>query len=124
LGLALLFNPLVASINGEPLIPQDWGLHFHHLKSLETFWRQDRLLWGYNPFFMAGYPSNTIQDLSIKLFEFLSLALAAVVLSPIHWFKILALVAMASTPWLEPQLPCSARFTGGTHCPERCSSMA
>jgi hypothetical protein len=100
LGLALLFSPVVASINHEPLIDQDWGLHFHHLKSLETFWRRDTLLWGYNPFFMAGYPSNTIQDLSIKFFELLSLALAAVVLSSVQWFKICAFVAMASVPWI------------------------
>jgi hypothetical protein len=99
-GLALLFNPLVASINNEPIIDQDWGLHFHHLKSLETFWRRDKLLWGYNPFFMAGYPSNTIQDLSIKFFELLSLFLATIVLSPVQWFKICAFLAMASTPWL------------------------
>lgn len=100
LGLALLFSPLIASINNEPIIDQDWGLHFHHLKSLETFWRRDKLLWGYNPFFMAGYPSNTIQDLSIKFFELLSLALAAIFLSPVQWFKICAFLAMASTPWL------------------------
>lgn len=100
LGLALLFNPLVASINGETLIDQDWGLHFHHLKSLEIFWRQDKLLWGYNPFFMAGYPSNTIQDLSIKFFELLSLALTTIVLSPVQWFKICAFLAMASVPWI------------------------
>ena len=100
LGLVLLFNPLSGSINSEPLIDQDWGLHFHHLKSLEAFWRQDKVFWGYNPFFMAGYPSNTIQDLSIKLFELFALALAAITLSPLQWFKILAFLAMASTPWL------------------------
>jgi hypothetical protein len=100
LGLALLFSPLITSINNEPLIDQDWGLHFHHLKSLETFWRRDKLLWGYNPFFMAGYPSNTIQDLSIKFFELLSLALAAIVLSPVQWFKLCAFLAMASVPWI------------------------
>jgi hypothetical protein len=100
LGLALLFSPLVAGINNEPIIDQDWGLHFHHLKSLETFWRRDKLLWGYNPFFMAGYPSNTIQDLSIKFFELLSLSLAAIFLSPVQWFKICAFLAMASAPWL------------------------
>jgi hypothetical protein len=100
LGLGLLFSPLVASINGEPIIDQDWGLHFHHLRSLEAFWRQDKALWGYNPFFMAGYPSNTIQDLSIKFFELLSLVLATIVLSPVQWFKIGAFLAMAGVPWI------------------------
>src|SRR6266700_1559108 len=58
LGLASLFVPLSGLFNNQPIIEQDWGLHFHHLKSMEAFWHQDRALWGYNPFFMAGYPSN------------------------------------------------------------------
>jgi hypothetical protein len=100
LGLAFLFSPLAGLLNQQPIIDQDWGLHFHHLRSLEAFWRQDKALWGYNPFFMAGYPSNTIQDLSIKFFELLSLALAAIVLSPVQWFKLCAFLAMASVPWI------------------------
>ena len=36
---------------------------------MQTFWERDKMLWGYNPLFMAGYPSDTIQDLSIKFFE-------------------------------------------------------
>src|SRR2546428_4503144 len=106
LGLASLFSPIVGLFDSQPIVDQDWGLHFHHLKSLEAFWRQDHSLWGYNPFFMAGYPSNTIQDLSIKFFEFLSLALSAVLLSPVQWFKVCAFVAMASIPWI---MYCAAR---------------
>lgn len=87
-------------VNDQPLIDQDWGLHFHHLRSLEAFWRQDGRLWGYNPFFMAGYPSNTIQDLSIKLFEFLALVLSSLGGAPVQWFKLGAFAAMASVPWL------------------------
>jgi len=100
LGLAFLFAPLFSLFDDQPLIDQDWGLHFHHLKSLEAFWRQDRSLWGYNPFFMSGYPSNTIQDLSVKLFELAALALAAVALTPIQWFKITAFLSAASAPWV------------------------
>ena len=99
-GLLSLFDVLPGLYNPDPIIEQDWGLHFHHLKSLETFWQQDRSSWGYNPLFMAGYPSNTIQDLSIKLFEFLALALSLIALTPIQWFKISAFIAMAAIPWL------------------------
>jgi hypothetical protein len=106
LGLASLFSPIVGLFDSQPIVDQDWGLHFHHLKSLEAFWRQDHSLWGYNPFFMAGFPSNTIQDLSIKFFEFFSLALSAVVLSPVQWFKFCAFLAMASIPWI---MYCAAR---------------
>ena len=99
-GLAALFSPPSGIFNTQPLIDQDWGLHFHHLNSLAAFWHQDKITWGYNPFFMAGYPSNTIQDLSIKFFEWTALALSAVSLSPLQWFKICAFLAMASIPWL------------------------
>jgi hypothetical protein len=99
-GLALIFSPIGGIVDSQPIIEQDWGLHFHHLKSLEGFWQQDKMFWGYNPFFMAGYPSNTIQDLSIKLFEFLALAFSMIALSPIQWFKVLAFLSIACVPWL------------------------
>jgi hypothetical protein len=98
--LVLIFSPSSGIISSAPLIEQDWGLHLHHLKSLEAFWRRDSQLWGYNPFFMAGYPSNTIQDLSIKLFEFVAIGLTTIVLSPLQVFKLCAFLAMASVPWL------------------------
>ena len=100
LGLVSLFATWTGILNTEPIIEQDWGLHFHHLAALQAFWRQDRLVWGYNPFFMAGYPSNTIQDLSIKFFEFAALGLSALGLTPLQWFKISAFAAMASVSWL------------------------
>src|ERR1044072_4074334 len=100
IALALIFSPVAGIVNNQPLIDQDWGLHFHHLNSLAAFWHQDKMTWGYNPFFMAGYPSNTIQDLSIKFFEFVALLLSSAALSPIQWFKISSFLAMASVPWL------------------------
>ena len=99
LGLACLFVPWTGVFSSVPIVEQDWGLHFFHLTSLDALWRQDRMVWGYNPFFMAGFPSNTIQDLSIKFFEFTALGLSAVALTPIQWFKILVFLAMASAPW-------------------------
>ena len=99
LGLAYLFVPMTGLFNNQPIIEQDWGLHFHHLTSMDAFWHQGRTLWGYNPLFMAGYPSNTIQDLSIKFFEFAALGLATLGLAPIQWFKILAFLATACVPW-------------------------
>ena len=99
-GLALLYSPFTGLFDAQPIIDQDWGLHFHHLNSLAAFWRQDGSGWGYNPFFMAGYPSNTIQDLSIKFFEFTALVLSAVALTPLQWFKISAFLGMASVPWM------------------------
>ena len=100
LGLSLIFQSIGGVFDANPLIDQDWGLHFHHLKSLEAFWTRDRILSGYNPLFMAGYPSNTIQDLSIKFFEFTALALSALTLSALQWFKLSVFLSMAAVPWL------------------------
>jgi hypothetical protein len=100
LGLLLIFQPVRGLFDRNPFIDQDWGLHFHHLQSMAAFWSKTRSFSGYNPLFMAGYPSNTIQDLSIKFFEFAALGLSALALSPIQWFKLTAFVAMAAVPWL------------------------
>jgi hypothetical protein len=100
LGLLLIFQPVRGLFDRNPLIDQDWGLHFHHLQSIEAFWSNARSVSGYNPLFMAGYPSNTIQDLSIKFFEFAALGLSALALSPIQWFKLTAFIAMAEVPWI------------------------
>lgn len=100
LGLLLLFDPITGFIDNQPVIEQDWGLHFHHIKSMEEFWRQHRSLWGYNPFFMAGYPSNTIQDLSIKLFEILSLLLSSLGLKLVQAFKLSVFMTTACVPWM------------------------
>jgi hypothetical protein len=58
LGLLLLFQSIGSLFDANPLIDQDWRLHFHHLKSLEAFWTRERIFAGYNPLFMAGYPST------------------------------------------------------------------
>jgi hypothetical protein len=99
-GLAALFKPVGALLTNEPVIHQDWGLHFHHLQSLYGFWRNEGRLWGYNPYFMAGYPSNTIQDLSIKFFEFASLGLTSVGLGLVQSFKLIVFLSAAVVPWM------------------------
>lgn len=99
-GVALLFDPVAGLFDNQPVIEQDWGLHFHHLKSMDGFWKEGGRIWGYNPFFMAGYPSNTIQDLSIKLFEFLSLLLSGLGLDLMQAFKLLVFLATAGVPWM------------------------
>ncbi|MGH7793983.1 MAG: hypothetical protein ACREQ2_03650 [Candidatus Binatia bacterium] len=98
-GLVFLFSPVLGIVDDHAIIDQDWGLHYHHLASLDAFWRQDRTVWGYNPYFMAGYPSNTIHDLSIKFFELVSVGLSSIALKPIQWFKICVFLANASVPW-------------------------
>jgi len=49
---------------------------------------------------MAGYPSNTIQDLSIKLFEILSLILSSLALELVQAFKLSVFMVTACVPWM------------------------
>jgi hypothetical protein len=69
MGLVLLFQPVAGLLATAPVIEKDSGLHFFHLSSVEAYWQRDRDEWRYKSVLMAGYPSSTIQDLSIKLFE-------------------------------------------------------
>jgi len=98
--LALLFNPVSGLFGTDPVIEQDWGLHAYHLNAMERFWQQDGRLWGYNPSFMAGYPSNTIQDISIKLYELLALLASAFGLNTILAFKLIVFLFAAAIPWM------------------------
>src|SRR5688572_22091251 len=45
LGVTLLFSPIAGLVDNQPVIEQDWGLHFHHLSSMHAFWRVDQNLW-------------------------------------------------------------------------------
>ena len=51
IALALVCDPIHVLLGNSPLIDQDWGLHFHHLKSLEAFWREGSRLCGLQPLF-------------------------------------------------------------------------
>ena len=64
--VACLFDPISGLFDAHPLIEQDYGTHFHHLASAREMWISSGRLWGYNPLFMAGYPSGTIQDATGK----------------------------------------------------------
>jgi hypothetical protein len=98
LGLGRIHKPVEGIWNADPIVEKDWCLHFHHLQSQAEFWQTDGRLWGYNPYFMAGYPSNTIQDLSIKFFQ------ALAVLTPgnerVRVFKLLVFLFTAALPWM------------------------
>jgi hypothetical protein len=97
-GILLLFEHPADLFTGRPILEQDYGLHAFHLHSLAAFWQEGGRLWGYNPAFMAGFPSNTIQDLSIKFFEIAALFLPGV--EPDLAFKLLVVAAAAAVPWL------------------------
>jgi hypothetical protein len=59
--------------SGQPIAVADYALHFIRTVAADEFWTNYRRSWGYNPFFMAGYPAGTVFDVNnhfIELFGF------------------------------------------------------
>src|SRR5262245_2461694 len=112
-GLFLLLDRPALWLTADPILNADWGLHYHHIQSMVAFWKVDHRLWGYNPLFMAGYPSNTFQDWSIKFFELAALLTPSI--PPIQAFKLWILFATAL-------IPCIAYLTFRIACKSHPSS--
>jgi len=98
MGLFAIANPPSAWLGADPFVDQDWALHHFHLHSLVAFWENHARFWGYSPHFMAGFPSNTMADLSIKAFELAALFTPFVAVDTA--FKALVLAASSAIPWL------------------------
>lgn len=97
-GLVLILADPTSLFDARPFLDQDWGLHHTHLISAEAFWNQNAQLWGYSPNYMAGYPSNTHLDASIKAFELAALFTPGV--STLQAFKAWVFLATSSIPLL------------------------
>ena len=97
-GLVLILAEPISLLDQRPFLDQDWGLHHTHLISAEAFWRTNAQLWGYSPNYMAGFPSNTHLDASIKAFELAALFTPGV--STLQAFKLWVFMATSSIPWL------------------------
>jgi hypothetical protein len=97
-GLVSIVAEPAALLDGRPFLDQDWGLHHSHLVAAESFLRLNGELWGYNPSHMAGYPSNTHLDASIKAFELA--ALATPVLATTQAFQLEVFAATSAIPIL------------------------
>lgn len=97
-GLILILVDPMSMLDARPFLDQDWGLHHTHLIAAEAFWNNNGQLWGYSPNYMAGYPSNTHLDASIKAFELAALFTPGV--STLQAFKVWVWLATSSIPFL------------------------
>jgi len=98
IGLVLIVAEPTSLFDARPFLDQDWGLHHTHLVAAEAFWEMNGQLWGYNPFYMAGFPSNTHLDASIKAFELAALFTPGV--NTLLAFKLWVFAATSAIPWL------------------------
>jgi MFS family permease len=85
-------------LSDEPIVQVDHALHLYHGWLGARFLRDYGYSWGYDPFFMAGYPKTPFHDPSSGLAE-LSLWLAGSSYSPAA-YKLGLLLTMLTTPVL------------------------
>lgn len=59
-----LFPSWQALVNDEPIISVDHAIHLYHGYLGAKFLKEHGTSWGYDPFFMAGYPKTPVYDSS------------------------------------------------------------
>lgn len=70
-----LFPSWPALVNNEPVISVDHAIHLYHGYLGAKFLAEHGTSWGYDPFFMAGYPKTPVYDSSsgpAELFQLLA----------------------------------------------------
>lgn len=50
----------------KPVLQDDYSLHFTSTLDSSSFLRQNQRVWGYDPYFLAGYPSGTVFALTTQ----------------------------------------------------------
>src|SRR5437870_12682876 len=62
-----LFGSWRSLIDNQPIVMVDHAIHLDHGALGARFLREHGTTWGYDPFFMAGYPETPIWDSSSNL---------------------------------------------------------
>ncbi len=85
--LVLLLFPPSGLMRAEPINYNDYMLHYYHWSTFVQYMKSDGQPWGYNPYWMAGYPDNTVYDVENKAVEVLAYASEAAGLDDVRVFK-------------------------------------
>jgi hypothetical protein len=64
--------PLSEITTGDPIVTIDYGFHFNQNYTVCRFLSESGQTWGYDPYFMAGYPMGVIFDFNNKASEYFS----------------------------------------------------
>ncbi len=59
-----LFPSWTSLVNNEPVVSVDHAIHIYHGYLGARFLKEHATSWGYDPFFMAGYPKTPVYDSS------------------------------------------------------------
>jgi hypothetical protein len=96
------FGSWAAIFDDRPIIQVDHALHLYHGSIGARFVRTAGADWGYDPYFMAGYPKTPFHDPSSGLAELSQLAASLVGAGPYSpsAYKIMVFLTVATTPLL------------------------
>lgn len=68
-----LFLPPGHIFSDSPIYTDDYAMHFSQCLSARRFFLSEARCWGYDPFFLAGYPSGALVNADNKAWELLFL---------------------------------------------------
>lgn len=70
--IVLRLFPASCLVNEEPINYNDYMLHYYHWNTFSSYMDDAGKPYGYNPYWMSGYPDNTIYDVENKGVELLT----------------------------------------------------
>lgn len=82
------------------LLNDDYSIHFSHIEPVKKIFSETGKLWGYSPFFMAGYPKSTVFDADAKSAEIVALIFSSINSALVYKFYILFNFLMAPLIYL------------------------
>jgi hypothetical protein len=86
-------------ISNDPAYSEDYAMHFSQCLSTKRFLSSHSKLWGYDPFFLAGYPRGTLVNADNKAWEIL-FCIVSPVIGPGRAFKLYILLFLLLYPFL------------------------
>ena len=100
---ALFLVPPRVLLGDEPIAKLDYALHFSRAVAADEFLSRSGRAWGYDPYFMAGYPMGTVFDVNTKFLQIVvSLVhrLGVPLPTAFNFFVFLAVLLPSSLVWL------------------------
>lgn len=107
----LLFPNPTAIIDHNPIFSDDHSYHFYYSLLGSRFLTHHHTTWGYDPYFMAGYPKTIMSDPSNKIAEALTALLFFI--SPAVVYKITILFTIVLIPILAYHTCRNMELTAG-----------
>jgi hypothetical protein len=84
----------------NPLFHIDFSLHFYRAAAISHILSADKAVWGYDPYFAAGYPIGLLEDFDNRACELFVFALSSLGLNKAQAFKLFIIIVFLSFPLL------------------------